>query len=335
MEIIERHPGDTFLMIRASYVDICNGNIVAAALIHIFEQWHLVKIKARDQERRKVSNGQSQKDILIEGLYQWHTAADLERQLMGLAKRDKIQEARTQLVSMGIISEHKNPNPKYSFDKTTYFVFYPDAVSNLLTFRREPSADIHPSLSQKSERVTENRQRETENRDYTYTTSIDNDIDNSKEVSGAGAPVDRKPDKPADKKKKVSPPAEKDTDWQRWVDRYEDHVKKHNGDIGHNWNGAQLGGSGLKGLRRHLVKVSTKVEGKSDEDCGFGAWCYILDHWDKLGDDWIAGQFDLTVILKKITEILNRLRNATNENRGLNSAKSGTSEKRVAALKDY
>lgn len=222
------------------------------------------------------------------------------------------------LVEAGVLIRGNYNQTKY--DRTTWYAF------TLESFWIQPEGKFHfpykeNQPSQKGEPIPD--------------TSPDNSTNEKQDISGAGAPVDRKPDKPADKKKKVSPPAEKDTDWQRWVDRYEDHVKKHNGDIGHNWNGAQLGSSGLKGLRRHLVKVSTKVEGKSDEDCGFGAWCYILDRWDKLGDDWIAGQFDLTVILKKITEILNRLRNATNENRGSNSGKSGTSEKRVAALKDY
>jgi hypothetical protein len=132
--------------------------------------------------------------------------------------------------------------------------------------------------------------------------------------------------------------SEPDRNWQRWVDRYDQHVRKHNEDLPHNWTKMQLGPQGLKGIRMHLVKISTKLEGKSDEDCGYGAWCYVLDHWDKLGDEWLVKQFDLTVVLKKITDILNRLKNAANTTRGTDKnggAKLSTSEARNRALRDY
>jgi hypothetical protein len=340
MEIIDRHPGDTFLMLRASYVNICNGNLVAAALIHIFEQWHINKIKTREQDRRyRTSNAlQTPRDTLMEGLYQWHTTADLERQLMGLGKRDKIQEARAQLVSMGIITEHRNPNPKFAFDKTTYFIFYPESVATYLDLRRQPAADISTASVPLSDRTTENSQREGENRNYTNITSIDHDKDHHKDIPAADAPGDKKQATKPDKKRKKSPGAEIDTDWQRWVDRYEDHVKARNDGAGHRWDGAQLGPQGLKGVRLHLVKISTKLDGKTDDDCGFGAWCFILDHWDALGDDWLRGQFDLTVILKKITDILNRLRNATNTNRGAHPSGNGKlspGAARFEAIKNY
>jgi hypothetical protein len=165
-------------------------------------------------------------------------------------------------------------------------------------------------------------------------TSTDKETTTKPVSPAADAPGDKKPPTKPDKKRKKSPGAETDTNWQRWVDRFDKHVQDHN-EIGHRWDGAQLGPQGLKGIRQHLVRVCLKFEGKTDEDCGFGAWCYILDNWDKLGDEWLQGQFDLTVILKKITDILNRLRNGTNANRGINSGKPGTSEARVEALRNY
>lgn len=135
-----------------------------------------------------------------------------------------------------------------------------------------------------------------------------------------------------------APRAEKppDTEWQRWVDRYEAHVVARNGGIGHHWTKAQLGPQGLKGLRAHLVRVSTKEAGRTDEDCGFGAWCYVLDHWDALGDEWLQGQHDLCVLLKKITDILNRLRHAgTHAHRGTHPGRAGASAERNEALRDY
>lgn len=127
----------------------------------------------------------------------------------------------------------------------------------------------------------------------------------------------------------------KDPDWQRWVDRYEEHVKKHNNHIGHRWDGSQLGPQGIKGIREHLVKIAHKKEGASADDCGFEAWGYILDNWENLRDEFLQREFDLTVILKKITNIINRLKDAGSKtNRGTTAA-GGTSQQRVDAVQNY
>lgn len=321
--------GGSFLLIRDEHLLITGGNIVAAALIHIFEHWHYHKAAAGRQNKEANDTAQRHGDdrTAPESLYQWHTTESLEAQLKGLGSKRTIQEARQLLGDLGVITEHRNPNPRYTFDRTIHFLFYPNVVAELLRLKDQVS-DPSAQMSQ----------REDQSGQYPYISSINNDIDDSTDSPAAGATVDKKPDKKQDNKKKKTPGAEKDTDWQRWVDRYDQHVKDNNDGIPHRWDGAQLGPQGLKGIRAHLVKISTKLEGKSHDDCGFGAWCFVLDHWADLGDDWIRGQFDLTVILKKITDILNRVRNAANTNRGFNSnggGKAGTSQARVDALRDY
>jgi hypothetical protein len=145
--------------------------------------------------------------------------------------------------------------------------------------------------------------------------------------------------RPSEKPEQARPPSsEPDRDWQRWVDRFELHVKKHNDGLGHHWTKIQFGPQGLKGIRTHLVKISTKLPDNSDDDCGYLAWCYVLDHWADLGDEWLGKQFDLTVVLKKITDILNRLKNAATTNRVTPAGGNGkvsTSQARNEALRDY
>lgn len=157
------------------------------------------------------------------------------------------------------------------------------------------------------------------------------------EIPAAPPPV-RPPERPESgrnpRNNRNSPP---DRDWQRWVDRYEEHVKGRNDGIGHHWTKVQLGPQGLKGIRAHLVKVSVKAPDRSDDDCGFAAWCYVLEHWAQL-DEWLRGQFDLCVLLKKITDILNRLKNGAHTNGGAaapGGGKAGTSAARNQALADY
>jgi hypothetical protein len=211
---------------------------------------------------------------------------------------------------------------KNQYDRTTWYAF------TLESFWIVPEGNFH---------FPRRENRKPTGGEPIPDTLPDTDTNQQPVNPGAGAPGGKAAAKKPAGKKKKAPGAETDTDWQRWVDRYDEHVKKHNDGIGHRWDGAQLGPQGLKGIRAHLVKISTKLEGKTDDDCGFGAWCFILDGWADLPDEWLRGQFDLTVILKKITDILNRFRNATNTNRGANTggAASGTSAERVNAVANY
>jgi hypothetical protein len=328
MNLVTREVGDTFLMIRTSYVAICNGNHVAAALIHIFEQWHIAKLKQREQDRKaRPHNSGSVGVVLSEGLYQWHTTDELVHQLMGLAKKDTILTARRQLVSMGIISEHRNPNPKYGFDKTTYYIFHPEVVNSALELR------AGDRTTESAGSMPENRHGVDENRQSTYITSIDNDIENDKDIPAAdrGSGPDPVPKKKGGKKKTAGPA---DGEWQRWVDAWHNFVTARNG-VAPLFNGAQLGA--LKALRKHLTSVATPIEGKTPDDTGFVAWEYILKNWDRL-DDWLRSQLDLTVVLKKINDILNQLRNGSSNGTRQNNtggAKSGTSAERVDAILNY
>lgn len=326
---ITREAGDTFLIIRASYVRICNGNVTAAALIHIFEQWHQTKIKSIEQNRKATENYRYAEGS--ETLLQWHTMEELENYMMGIAKRDSILIARRQLVSMGIITEHRNPNPRYSFDKTTYYLFFPEVVDSLVQLKSEAP------VTATNQPMEENLHGVKGDQQSTYTPALESDIDSTEktaEPKGTAGSV-RPTEKKSGGKKRRGPGAEPDLDWQRWIDRYDQHVRKHNNDVGHHWSGAQLGA--LKGLRKHLVTVATPIEGGSTDDQGFKAWCYILDFWDKLNDPFLQKQFDLTVILKKITDIINRLKNGTT-NRGSTAnggGKPGHSERREQALREY
>lgn len=337
LQIIRRLPGETFIVIRSNYLDLCNGNVVAAGLIHIFEQWHIYKTLGSEQniKANAVARRHDIDASYPETLLQWHTTKELERQLMGLGKKDSIQIARRQLVQLGIISEHKNPNPRYSFDNTTFFLFHPDVVNQLLDLK----TDQLNSASAEEESPTasaENLQDSSGKPPYTYNSSNEPTNESLKDNSAAdgGSGPKPAPKKKVVKKKNEAPP---DTEWQRWVDAWHNFVKARNG-VAPMFNGAQL--AALKGLRKHLVNVAKPTEGSipgTTDDCGFMAWEYILKNWDLL-DDWLRSQLDLTVVLKKINDILNQLRNGgNNANRGNNSggSKSGTSAERVDAITNY
>lgn len=324
MNIINRKPGETFLIIRENYVSLCNGNVVAAALIHIFEQWHVNKVRTKKQmsEKSVEASVSAQQKVLIDGLYQWHTTADLESYLMGIGKKDAILAARRQLESMGIITEHRNPNSK--LDNTTFFIFHPDQLNELLEIRKSPEINRHcdevKSPAPKAEPSSENRQ-------YNKDSLIDSNIEILVDADASTIKSS------TIKKSKPLKTNEKDWQWANWVDAWFVFFQSKNEGRDPHFDGAQS--KALKNLRKYLIKISD--DGNVDTDIdeqGLSALKFIFANWDKL-DQWQRTQFDLTVILKKINEFLNRIKNGPETDRLADKSQPGISKSREQALRDY
>lgn len=125
MEIINENEGldmkinhpecDPMIIIRKWQLDFCEGNKAAAALLSFFEYWHNIKLG----QLRKVKSC---------GLYQFHTMDELEQGVL-LYSRDTINAGLKILVDKKAISIHKNPNPRYSFDRTRHFLFCPPVIN--------------------------------------------------------------------------------------------------------------------------------------------------------------------------------------------------------------
>lgn len=324
MNIIAREPGETFLIIREKYVALCNGNVVAAALIHIFEQWHINKLKTKRQlnEPSVAAGLSSQQKFLIDNLYQWHTTAQLEEYLLGLGKKDAIIAARRQLESMSIISEHKNPFQ--TFDNTTFFVFYPEQLNQLLEFRKSSAENRGDAIGKPP---TTKAEPSSENRHYTNIHSIHSNKDFKVDADASTA------DSSTTKKNKGLKDKGPDKQWANWVKAWFDFFQSRNDGREPIFNGPQQ--KGLKDLRKYLVKISAAQDGDPDDN-GLKVLEYIFANWDRL-DDWQRSVFDLTVIVKKINEFINRIKNGTETNRSTdqNGGKSGISQSREQALRDY
>lgn len=136
------------------------------------------------------------------------------------------------------------------------------------------------------------------------------------------------------KSENLLPESDPPITWQMWVDTWFDFFKaKHEG-IPPKFDGAQ--GKALKTIQEHLTTVAAAKEQDIPPDrAGYQAWQYVLERWDRL-DPWLKTQFDLTVISKKLNDIINRLKNATHNQHPSNSnQKPGTSEARIKAARDY
>jgi len=273
--------------------------IAEAVLIDHFQYW----IKLNKRNERHEHDGRT---------WTYATAKSLSEWFPYLSEK-QIWLAINKLVDAGVLIKGNFNRTKY--DRTTWYAF------TLESFWIKPEGEFHfpkqENHNPKSAGPIPASEKDT--------------LKTKETIPAADAPAgEKKPAKDPPKEKKGGP----DHEWQRWVDRWFDHFKARHDGIDPMFNAAQA--SALKKLRAYLCKVALPVPGKTIDDGGYLAWCYILDNWDRLRE-WLQGQFDLTVIHKKINDILNSLRNGTQTNRGLNSngARSGTSEQRVDAVRNY
>lgn len=138
-------------MIREWQLTFCNGNACEAALLSFFEYWHNIKLeqskKARQANRIATMHGDAERATQDESLLQFHTENEIEKSII-IYGRTKISEAIRNLQQKKVIDVHKNPNPRYSFDKTKYFLFHPEVCNEWI---KNHYADL-PELVNRSTR---------------------------------------------------------------------------------------------------------------------------------------------------------------------------------------
>ena len=114
------------------------ANNCAAGLVAFFKYFHEVKIEivAKNMTANDVAEKHGDKRINDESLYQFHTIEDLQDRLVQHYSKNTIRSAITLLIEKGIIQTFANPNPRYKFDKTTFFLFFPEKCNELIRKRR-------------------------------------------------------------------------------------------------------------------------------------------------------------------------------------------------------
>ena len=184
------HPPDNpVAVVRGDYYELCDHNEVAAALLALFEFWHTIKLRHQPQARHKniVALSHGEAPAQDEDLWQWHTEETLEKALLGIGRRDAIRQAikllstgddgakgedgkekKPPIIGKNFISVGLNPNPRYKFDRTRYFLFNAEAVQAAINKKYRPSGPLPPSSPpipkpQNLPTSPENQGRETEN----------------------------------------------------------------------------------------------------------------------------------------------------------------------------
>jgi hypothetical protein len=123
-------------MVRKWQIEFCDGNKAAAALLSFFEYWHNIKLEQSRKagQANDVAEAHGETRAQDESLLQFHTEKELGDGVL-LFGRHAIREGIKILEDKGVITIHGNPNPRYSFDKTRYFLFHPSVVNDWIAIR--------------------------------------------------------------------------------------------------------------------------------------------------------------------------------------------------------
>ena len=127
-----RHPENTrYIQLFDWQVAFCQGNHCAALLLAYFIAWHDWKCKHDQYYRRSNDIAEVHGDGRLhnENAYLFFSTEELIEGCMGLYGKKAVTDSIESLVKLAVISVHKNPNPRYYFDRTKYFKFYPNVCN--------------------------------------------------------------------------------------------------------------------------------------------------------------------------------------------------------------
>ena len=130
-----QHPkNERLILIRESYVKAF-GDYKIATLVSYFEYWHNIKLEMirKNKKYNDIAEAHGDNRVYDETLYQWHTYEEIYNDTFGIIGINTIPKLIKELEKQGIISIHKNPNPKYAFDNTNFYLFHRENVEKLIS----------------------------------------------------------------------------------------------------------------------------------------------------------------------------------------------------------
>lgn len=146
------HGVQKLVIIREDYVQICDNNHCAAALLSVLEYWHNVRLDQVEQERvhQKIDNEYGPNFSMA--IYK--SMVDLNSDLLGLWEKEKIRLSLDLLIEKGFVT--RKDSSKSKFDKTKMYHFLAEQINVAI------ESVILPV------RLTENRQSVEGNRPMSY-----------------------------------------------------------------------------------------------------------------------------------------------------------------------
>lgn len=127
-----RHPErNPFIQLYDWQIKFCENNHCAALILSVFIGWHDWKLVNDQyyQHANDIAEMHGDGRPHNQHAYLFFTTENLIAYTMGFYGKKAIQDALELLASLKVISIHPNPNPRYCFDKTKYFLFYPNVCN--------------------------------------------------------------------------------------------------------------------------------------------------------------------------------------------------------------
>ncbi|MEO8965575.1 MAG: hypothetical protein ABI370_12995, partial [Gammaproteobacteria bacterium] len=119
-----RHPeNNRYIQLHEWQVTFCEGNHCAALLLAFLSAWHNWKLKNDHYYHRANDIAEMHGDGRPhnQNAYLFFSMDELIEGCMDFYGKKAVNAALDFLVSLSVISIHKNPNKRYHFDQTKYF----------------------------------------------------------------------------------------------------------------------------------------------------------------------------------------------------------------------
>lgn len=125
---VQQPNNNRYIQVNEWQIAFCRQNHCAAFLLSHFMAWHDWKLNHDEYYSRANNIAELHGDGRPnnQNAYLFFTMEDLAEGILNLYGKNAINTALLLLEELQVISVHKNPNPRYHFDKTKYFMFYPE-----------------------------------------------------------------------------------------------------------------------------------------------------------------------------------------------------------------
>ena len=160
---------DPMIIIRRWQLVFCEGDPCAAALMSFFAYWHDIRlaIKKKNKQANDTAETHGDQRTQDESLWQFHSQDELRAGIMRIYSHEAITKALLFLQRNGVIEISKNPNARYAFDKTKFFLFHPEIFTTEMMSKYDPKNTPVPGEKPKKNttiRSSENGVSSSENR---------------------------------------------------------------------------------------------------------------------------------------------------------------------------
>jgi hypothetical protein len=129
---IRQPENNRYIQLHEWQLNMCQNNHCAGLLLSLFLNWHEWKVLNDKYYSRANNIAEMHGDGRPheQNAYLFFTVEELIAGCMNFYGKDTINNGLRLLESLNVITIHKNPNPRYHFDKTKYFKFYPDVCND-------------------------------------------------------------------------------------------------------------------------------------------------------------------------------------------------------------